>query len=424
LHESFPPAILPPALRSVFIEVVKFASRCRGLPVVLVQREEIRELRIALITPGRYPPDFGGAELRLHRTFLRLRKRYPVEVRVLALAGESTAPGWSELDGIPVYRVSANPSFPSSFYLAGAHLLSERRRGIDLVYTISTGRLAYSAGLWTRAVGRPLVAEFANNNIEESPQRRMMAGLLARSSALAIAISQPVADQFRRLGVGDDRMWVRPNPVDTARFHWPSAKQRAAGRQRFGAADETILHALVGVLSERKNHIVGIEAIERLPNPHRLIIAGPVFRKEPEYAREIADRIRSSSAYARITFIPEFVPDVEELMYAIDCLWMPSKEEALGNVMLEALCCGAPCIISNRLGLDEHITDMQNGLKAEPTADGWSSAVLSLAGLISDTNARRALSVRSCAAYDASVIDAEHFRRLSSVCSGQGRSSK
>jgi glycosyltransferase involved in cell wall biosynthesis len=391
---------------------------------VLVEREEVPALRIAFITPGTYPPDFGGAELRLHRTFLRLRQRHPIEVRVLALAGESTNPGWSELEGIPVHRVPANPSFPSSFYFAGAHLLSEKRRGIDLVYTISTGRLAYCSGMWARAIGRPLVAEFANNNIEESPQRRMMAGMLARSSALAIAISQPVAGQFRRLGVVDERMWVRPNPIDTARFHWPSAEQRTAGRRRFGAADETILHALVGVLSERKKHIVGIEAIERLPNPHRLIIAGPVFRKEPEYAGQIADRIRSSSASARITFIPEFVPDVEELMYAIDCLWMPSREEALGNVMLEALCCGAPCIISNRLGLDEHIADMRNGFKAEPTADGWSSAALSLAGLILDTDARRALSERSCAAYDASAIDAEHFRRLSSVCSGKHGAAK
>jgi glycosyltransferase involved in cell wall biosynthesis len=390
----------------------------------LSNREETPALRIAFITAGAYPPDFGGAELRLHRTFLRLRRTYPVDVRVLALAGESTAPGWSELDGIPVHRVAASPSWPSSFYRAGAHLLSETRRGIDFVYTVSTGRLAYCAGLWTRAIGRPLVAEFAMTNIEESPQRRMMAGVLARSSVFAIAISQPVAAQFRRLGVGDERMWVRPNPVDTSRFHWPDAERRAAGRRRFGAAEGTVLHALVGVLSDRKNHIVGIEAIERLPSPHRLIIAGPVFRKEPDYARQIADRVQSSPASDRITFIPEFVPDVEELMYAIDCLWMPSKEEALGNVMLEALCCGAPCIISNRLGLDEHIRDMQNGFKAEPTADGWSAAALSLSGLIADANARRALSERSCATYDASAIDAEHFRRLSSVCSRRDGSSK
>ena len=140
-------------------------------------------------------------------------------------------------------------------------------------------------------------------------------------------------------------MWVRPSPVDTGRFHWPSAERRAAARKQFDGADDSILHVLVGVLSDRKNHIVGIEAIERLPHPHRLVIAGPVFRKEPDYARHLANRIQSSSATDRITFIPEFVEDVQGLMYAADCLWMPSKEEALGNVMLEALCCGAPCVI-------------------------------------------------------------------------------
>ena len=41
--------------------------------------------------------------------------------------------------------------------------------------------------------------ESANNNIEDTPQRRLLARLLARSAALTIAISRPIADQFRRL---------------------------------------------------------------------------------------------------------------------------------------------------------------------------------------------------------------------------------
>ena len=378
-----------------------------------------RKLRIAFIAPGAYPPDFGGAELRLHRTFRRLRQKHPVDVRVLALAGESTTPGWSTLDDIAVRRLPAEPGFASTFCSAGAHLIAERRRGVDLVYTVSTSRLVYFAGVWARAIRRPLVVEFANNNIADSPQRMAMARILARSAALAIAISQPVAEQFRRLGVPEERIWVRPNPVDTARFHLPTPAQRSAARQRFGAADGTILHVLVGVLSDRKNHIVGIEAIERLPEPHRLVIAGPVFRKEPDYAAHLARRIQSSGASGRIAFIPEFIADVEELMYAADCLWMPSKEEGLGNVMLEALCCGVPCIISNRLGLDEHIRHMQSGFEAEPNGGAWSSAVDLVNGLIADAEKRRVLSERSCAAYDAAAIDAEHFRRLSSVCSPQ-----
>lgn len=372
-------------------------------------------LRIAFISPGTYPPDFGGAQLRLHRTFLRLRRYYKLRVEVLALAGESTVAGQSYVDGIPVRRLPANPGVGSSFCSVGAHLVRKRRAGIDLVYTVSTSRLVYWSGIWARAIRRPLVVEFVNNNIEETPQRRLMAQLVARSAALAIAISQPIADQFRRVGVPDERIWVRPNPVDTTRFHHPSAEQRAAARQRFGVADGTFLHVLLGALADRKNHAVAIGAIERLPDPHRLIIAGPVFPKEPDYAAQLARRVRSSPAGARLSLVAQFVPDIEELMYAADCLWMPSKEEGLGNVMLEALCCGVPCIISNRLGLDEHIKDRRNGFKAEPTAEAWSAAVQSLTELFRDSEARRALSERSCALYDCLAIDAELFERLSSL---------
>ena len=89
------------------------------------------ELRIAFISPGTYPPDFGGAQLRLHRTFLRLRRNHALGVEVLALAGESTVAGWSEVDGIQVRRLPANPGVVSSFCSAGAHLVRVLRAGVD-----------------------------------------------------------------------------------------------------------------------------------------------------------------------------------------------------------------------------------------------------------------------------------------------------
>ena len=370
------------------------------------------ELKIAFVSPGVYPPDFGGAQLRLHRTFLRLRRRQPLTVRVLALAGESTSVGWSEIDGIPVRRLAPGAGLFSAFRSAAEHLRQESAGGFDLVYCVTTGRLVYGAGLWARLMRRPLVVEFVNNNIEDTAQRRLMARTLARSAALAIAISNPIRDQFLRLGVPEDRIWVRPNPVDTARFRNPSEAERATARRRFGVEDDMIMHVLVGVLSRRKNHAVGIGAIERLPPSHRLIIAGPVLPEERDYATGLASHINSSPARERISLIAEFVPDVEQLMYAADCLWMPSLEEGLGNVMLEAQCCGVPSIISDRLGLDEHVVDGRDGLKAPPEAAAWATAVTSLLELIGNGEARRALGERSRMAYDYGAIDAELLRRL------------
>jgi glycosyltransferase involved in cell wall biosynthesis len=374
------------------------------------------EPRIAFVSPGSYPPDFGGAQLRLHRTFLRLRQRFPLQVRVLAVAGESTGAGWSDVDGIPVRRLATEGGYLSALRSAGEHLLRERRSGFDIVYCITTGRLVYAAGAWARLLRRPLVVEFVNNNIEDTPQRRIVAGMLARSAALAIAISRPIFDQFRRLGVPEDRIWLRPNPVDTRRFRLPGADERAAARRRFGVGNDEILHVQIGVLSRRKNQTVGIGAIERLPPSHRLIIAGPVLAAEREYAEEIAARISASPARDRVSLIAGFVSDIEHLMFAADCLWMPSLEEGLGNVMLEALCCGAPCIISDRLGLDEHIIDGRDGMKAPPAPEPWANAAQSLADLIRDEAARRALSERARAAYESRAIDTELLRRLRGLC--------
>lgn len=376
------------------------------------------ELKIAFVSPGTYPPDFAGAQLRLHRTFLRLRKLQPLTLRVLALAGEATQAGWSELEGIPVRRLPPDAGFLSTLWRSGAHLWNERKTGFDLVYCVTTGRLVYSIGAWARLMRCPLVVEFVNNNIEDLPGRRRMAQYLARSAALAIAISRPIFDQFRRLGVPEERIRLRPNPVDTARFRVPTDAERMAARQRLGLEPGTILHLLVGGLSKRKNHVVGIDAIERLPAHHRLLMAGPVMSDERQYAADLASRVASSPAAGRLSLISDFVPDVERLMYAADCLWMPSFEEGLGNVMLEALCCGVPCIISDRLGLDEHIRGGDDGCAASPVPDAWSAAATSIEALIGNPHARQALGLRSQALYAFPAIDAELLRRLNHIRAG------
>src|SRR5262245_54978108 len=63
--------------------------------------------RILMISAGVYPPDFGGGQLRVHQTLLRLRGRLPLDVRVLALSGASCPPGEGATDGITVRRLPA-----------------------------------------------------------------------------------------------------------------------------------------------------------------------------------------------------------------------------------------------------------------------------------------------------------------------------
>lgn len=368
--------------------------------------------RVQLVVSGVYPPDFGGGQLRVHKTLLRMRGRYSMEVEVLALTGTSTSPEWSETDGITVRRLSACLGPLALVRAVGGHLISARRRGIELVYIIATGRLAYIAGLWAKLLGIPLMIEIMNCNLHETVARRLVARPYTRAASLAIAISEPVARELRAFGVSADRLWIRPNPVDIERHKLPSAVERSREKLRLGYADAEVLHVVAGGIEPRKNQLFAVDAVEQLGDEHRLLMVGPVLPHDVSYVGRVRSRVAASPARDRIRLVDHFTNELHRVMYAADCLWMPSLEEGLGNVMLEALCCGVPCVINQALGMDEHIQDGVNGRQAPLDPLAWAAAVETITPLIRDPNRRVAISAAARNRYDAAKFDAEFYRRV------------
>lgn len=382
-----------------------------------------RPLRILFVSAGVYPPDFGGGQLRVHRTFLRQKELFGdrLDVEVLAKSGKLTTAGIDEVDGITVHRLAASANALASSYQAAAFIWQRhRQRRIDLVYTLTTGRLVYWSGFVAGLLKLPTVVEFINNDIEETAIRRAFAGRLCRGATLSIAISEPLGRQFERLGVPRDRVWVRPNPVNTAKFSLPDPSQRERARARVGARPEHTVHLIAGSISPRKNQILGVDALERLGPAHRLVIVGPVLPQNEPYAATLEQRIARSPRLSDITLIRGFVDDMETFMHAADCLWLPSFEEGLGNVMLEALCCGVPCVINRDLGMSEHIQSGRNGYEAAPDPDAWASAVDAVAALIGDGERRATISETACARYDSRAFDRECYQRLRQAAFASG----
>lgn len=61
----------------------------------------------------------------------------------------------------------------------------------------------------------------------------------------------------------------------------------------------------------------------------------------------------------------EFLPPQENIVdyyKSLDCLVLPSKNEAFGLVVLEEMSCGKPCVVSSFAGVAEIISDNENGL--------------------------------------------------------------
>jgi glycosyltransferase involved in cell wall biosynthesis len=258
----------------------------------------------------------------------------------------------------------------------------------------------------------PLIVEIMNRNLLEKRSRRLMAQLLTRSARLVVAISEPVAREIRSLGVAEDRLWVRPNPVDLGRHDLAPAEERRRERQELGCADDVSLHVVAGSISPRKNQLLAVDAFERLPEDHRLLIVGPVLPQNASYAKTLEERVARSPARARIKLQLSFRDDLQRVMRAADCLWLPSQEEGLGNVMLEALCCGVPCIINRDLGMDEHVTNGVNGWQPAAEAGDWADAVEKVRPLIRDPDRRRTISAAARARYDAARIDQAFYERV------------
>lgn len=122
------------------------------------------------------------------------------------------------------------------------------------------------------------------------------------------------------------------NGVDIKRFQ-PGAPQR----REFGLPADRLIVLMVSALIPTKRVDAGIAAVSRIPDAH-LVVAGdgPSRRTvEAEAARLLPGR------FTRLSVAPQRMP---QLYRSADVFLHLSKEEAFGNVFIEAMACGLPVV--------------------------------------------------------------------------------
>jgi glycosyltransferase involved in cell wall biosynthesis len=123
-----------------------------------------------------------------------------------------------------------------------------------------------------------------------------------------------------------------PNGVDTKRFRPGTAK-----RQVFGLPDSRLIVLMVSALISTKRVDAGIEVVSRIPDAHLVVAGDGPLRQtlEANAARLLPGR------FTVLTVAPEQMP---ELYRCADIFLHLAKEEAFGNVFVEALACGLPVV--------------------------------------------------------------------------------
>lgn len=231
-----------------------------------------------------------------------------------------------------------------------------------------------------RREGRPYVVSPRGMLVRDLIQRRgslrkrLWIALVERrnlaSAARIVVTSATEAEELRAMDLALAPVVEVPNGVDLAEFESRSGEGASA---EVAAATSGGAFALAfGRLSWKKGLDCAIEALARLPKG-RLVIAGP--DDEGLGPRLTALAVKRGVA-ERVTLLGELRgADRTALLRAARVLVLPSASENFGNVILEALACEVPAVVSPAVGLAAAVASAGAGAVVEPAAGPIAAAL-------------------------------------------------
>lgn len=128
--------------------------------------------------------------------------------------------------------------------------------------------------------------------------------------------------------------------------------------KKFGIKNEVVLVS-VGELSDRKNHKVILEALEKIEDDYIYIICGQGEKKE-----ELVNLSKKLKIQNKVKFLG-YRQDVKEILKASDIFCFPSKQEGLPVALMEAMASGLPVVCSNIRGNSDLIEEKKGGYLLE-----------------------------------------------------------
>ncbi len=193
-----------------------------------------------------------------------------------------------------------------------------------------------------------------------------------------VAVSDMVArDMVRYYGVGEDRIEVIHNGVDTARF--TPENRDGLGREMRGTLgigqEETVL-LLVAHNYRLKGAQIFIRVLSELKKRAHKGLKGVIAGSE-HGAQGVYPRLAAKMGLADDIIFHGSVADIERFYAAADIYLHPTYYDPMSLVVLEALSSGLPVVTTRRNGCSEIITEGVEGFAVEEPGDiaGLTAAV-------------------------------------------------
>ena len=132
----------------------------------------------------------------------------------------------------------------------------------------------------------------------------------------------------------------------------------AAMKRRLGIPEDNLIVGTVGRLTSIKGHRYLIEAARKIAGSRpdtTFVILG-----DGELLDELKNMVTRSDIEENIMFLG-WRSDVAEVMSTFDIFALPSLNEGMGRVLVEAMALGRPIVASNIGGIPDLVVDCENG---------------------------------------------------------------
>ena len=273
---------------------------------------------------------------------------------------------------VPVEKNHALPKvFQILFEFAWATFKSHSGilKNIDAIHVVGFGYYMLPIVYFGRKKGVPIIREMVTTG-DVGKKRSIGASLtriLNKLSSAFIAISPKIKNDFQKTSAGGSKICVlRPNPVDAVKFIPPTNVMRNAAidyindhRARANLGHKDIIVGMLGRIRKSKGQDLLIDAIAKLPENYKLLIVGPTFEGDI-FLQALKDQVISNDIAHRVTIIDELWSDPSVFYNSLDVFAFSSLDEGLGNVLLEALCCGIPIACFEDVGGNDWL--IKNGV--------------------------------------------------------------
>jgi glycosyltransferase involved in cell wall biosynthesis len=230
--------------------------------------------------------------------------------------------------------------------------------------------------------------------------------LLSRITDHVVALTPMEARDYLALRVLEaEKISIIHSGVELNRFQI-NAKKRQQKKKKLGISPDSLVVGFVGWLIPIKGVTYLVSAMAKVAEKYPKSLCVLVGKGDDKGEEEIKvrEQVETAGLADKVRFLG-WRPDVDEVMGCFDIFVLPSLNEGMGRVLVEAMAAGLPIVASRVGGIPDLVKDGQNGILVPP-ADA-SSLAKAISDLLADKEKRNRMAEagkKMCHPYSAEAM--------------------